>query len=258
MGVIYIATNTVNGKKYIGQTIYTMEHRKYAHRRDALNKGSNLLFHKAIRKYGFDVFRWETIVSGLDQDNLDYHEIRFIAKYKTRDPNGYNLTDGGNGTLGRKGNKLSEEHKNKISNGNKGKVRSKETRDKLRAISKTNVTREHIERLRAINTGRKHTEEAKARIGAASRGNKYGLGKKHTQEAKNKIGAASKGNKYCLGKTPSEYTRMRASQTHKGRKQSPELVARRLETRRMNREKKKADKKNECKKSKNNCGFGII
>lgn len=46
-------------------------------------------------------------------------------------------------------------------------------------------------------------------------------GLRHTEEAKRKIGAASKGNKYAAGTTPSAETRARISAALKGRKMPP-------------------------------------
>ena len=50
--------------------------------------------------------------------------------------------------------------------------------------------------------GKTHSMEAKAKIGRAHKGNKYGLGNrfKHTSEAKRKISAAMIGNKHSSGK----------------------------------------------------------
>ena len=49
-----------------------------------------------------------------------------------------------------------------------------------------NINLERIAKLKGINLGRKHTDEAKIKIGLASKGNKYSLGRKHSKETKKK------------------------------------------------------------------------
>lgn len=49
------------------------------------------------------------------------------------------------------------------------------------------MTEEHKKKIGDANRGHRHTEEAKRRIGDASKGNKYSLGYKHTQDAIERI-----------------------------------------------------------------------
>jgi hypothetical protein len=86
----------------------------------------------------------------LETENRDYAytqaESLFIAKYQSNIPEkGYNMTLGGEGTIGyipndetrekmskqKKGRKLSESHKKAISESNKGRVFSQTSRDKI-------------------------------------------------------------------------------------------------------------------------------
>ena len=118
MKVIYKATNIKNGKCYIGVDS-NWPHRKSAHK-CAVKRGSDLLFHKAIRKYGWDSFKWELLE---ESDNIDYllneRETHHIAKHNSYYlNNGYNMTFGGEATLGWK---PSDETKIKISESNKGR-----------------------------------------------------------------------------------------------------------------------------------------
>jgi len=62
LGLVYVAFNLVNGKTYVGQTLGTLDARKSCHKSEALNNKTGMIFHKAIRKYGFDAFEWEVIV----------------------------------------------------------------------------------------------------------------------------------------------------------------------------------------------------
>ena len=108
--IVYIYTFP-NGKKYIGQTKYTLEQRA---QRGSNYKSSPLVYH-AIQKYGWDNIQKE-IIECSSEEEMDSRERELIAKYKTTDINfGYNLEDGGN-----KNKHLSEETKKKLSELNKG------------------------------------------------------------------------------------------------------------------------------------------
>ena len=123
-GVVYLIINLVNGKKYVGQTIKTVEKRFKAHARQ------NTMIGRAIRKHGKENFRFGVIKSCASKSEMDYWEKFFIKTLKTKSPNGYNLTDGGEGIVGLK---RTSEHKRKIGIANTGKKRSIESRMKIRA-----------------------------------------------------------------------------------------------------------------------------
>ena len=121
-GIIYMFTNKVNNKKYIGQTI-SEKNRYYSH----FYKGTKecQYFHAAISKYGKDNFDYEVLYrSELFEDTkenkrlikktLNDKEQFFIKKYNTVDrEKGYNITIGGDGTPG---HKVSNNHKQKLHN----------------------------------------------------------------------------------------------------------------------------------------------
>jgi len=98
-GLVYIATNKINGKCYIGQTIQMLEKRKIAHRSSAF-LGSKFIFHKAIRKHGWNNFKWKIIRKCNDKHQLDEVELQYIKEYNTLKPNGYNMTLNTCGNLG--------------------------------------------------------------------------------------------------------------------------------------------------------------
>ena len=136
--LIYTATNKVNGKMYVGQTVGSLGHRKGQHVSDTKLHRDGCHFHNAIRKYGIDNFKWKTLHRCNNIDLLNQLEIFYIGYYNTFD-NGYNLTEGGCGQSGfkhsvetknkisvaRKGMKFSTEHKRKISVARKGKFLGK-------------------------------------------------------------------------------------------------------------------------------------
>lgn len=91
---VYKVTNTINGKKYIGQTTATLQRRWSAHVR-AAKHGSTSIIHNAIRKYGRDAFRIELLQECRSFEKLDEAERRWIAELNTIAPNGYNIEEGG-------------------------------------------------------------------------------------------------------------------------------------------------------------------
>jgi hypothetical protein len=98
--IIYLATNNINGKRYIGQTIRPLSERWKDHCRV---KDKNY-FHNAIRKYGKENFTLEIIDTANSTKELDNKEIYWINKLNTLFPHGYNLKQGGSVSMrGRKG-----------------------------------------------------------------------------------------------------------------------------------------------------------
>ena len=94
--IVYRITFKANDKQYIGITSQTFITRIKEHKR----KKDNLLLSNAISKHGFDNILWEIIDDAKTFDQLKKLEIKYIKIFKTKKPNGYNLTDGGDGTIG--------------------------------------------------------------------------------------------------------------------------------------------------------------
>ena len=95
--IIYCYTNTVNNKKYIGQT-NNFERRKKEHINQSIYRTNGNYtqypIHKAIRKYGIDNFMIE-ILETTDHEHVDERERYWINEYNTVVPNGYNICGGG-------------------------------------------------------------------------------------------------------------------------------------------------------------------
>jgi group I intron endonuclease len=110
--LVYLATNLVNGKKYIGYTTKTLKKRINVHiykSKCKSNKHYFYLFKEALRKHGAENFKWEILEECSTKEECCKKEIFYISKHNTISPNGYNLTEGGNGGL------QSEETRLKIS-----------------------------------------------------------------------------------------------------------------------------------------------
>lgn len=93
-GFIYIVTNNINGKQYVGQTKDTIEIRWNKHLDNAKNFPHKQIITQAIAKYGKENFKIEEVARCPIED-LNYWEIFYIKKYDTFQ-NGYNMTMGGN------------------------------------------------------------------------------------------------------------------------------------------------------------------
>jgi len=98
MGCVYMLESP-SGKKYIGITSQDINARWRAHRSNALRSVDGAL-QKAIRKYGANSMCVKVLVIADDYEYLKALEIKAIAVYGTKVPDGYNMTDGGDGVLG--------------------------------------------------------------------------------------------------------------------------------------------------------------
>ena len=163
--IIYKATNKINGKCYVGKTIKTLNERIIRHL-SYVNRGSKLYFHRAIRKYGKENFRWTILEICFTKKELNKKEQYYIKHFNSFGIGGYNMTEGGDGG---QGFKHTDETKNKLSNLRKGK-------------------------------GHKHTEEHKKYMSDKMKGKnkRYGkdnhfYGKSHSEETKLKMSKIHKG-----------------------------------------------------------------
>lgn len=149
---VYMITNAVNGKRYIGITSRYLCWRKYQHYRAAFKLNAPSAIARALRKYGKEALEFEVVKKVDTYAEAQAEEMRLIAELKPE----YNMTAGGGGSVGfthseetkaklRKINKgkpgpwrgkgvppgfakpRTDEWRAKIGAGNKGKVRSLET-----------------------------------------------------------------------------------------------------------------------------------
>lgn len=149
--VIYIITCAVNGKKYVGYSRKTAEQRFQAHLNSARWKKPGAIY-DAIRCYGSAAFSVEKHCDCADHKEACKRERELISAMGTMLPNGYNMTAGGDGVpltperwceIGMKkrgkrtpailaywerlkGRKLSPEHREKLSDWQKRRVRKPE------------------------------------------------------------------------------------------------------------------------------------
>ncbi|MBL0303240.1 MAG: GIY-YIG nuclease family protein [Cytophagaceae bacterium] len=96
-GIIYLITNNLNEKQYIGLTVQTLERRWRYHQEQANTNHikSKESLHAAIREFGADNFSIKAIDSGTTKKGLERKEREWIKKLNTLIPNGYNISTGG-------------------------------------------------------------------------------------------------------------------------------------------------------------------
>lgn len=183
-GVIYKITNLINGKQYIGQTSkYRISDRWSQHKHSARYGKKNYLYN-AMRKYGEDNFEFKVIIHNIPVDKLNFYEQLWINKLNTKSPNGYNLTDGGEGTRG-------------MIPWNKGIPRSEETINKI----KQHYTEEVIEEMRRRVSGKNNPMYGRTGKNSPTYGNgRFGednpfYGKHHSEETKAILSDAQSKNK---------------------------------------------------------------
>lgn len=101
MWTVYRHVNKINNKIYVGITKNPVNKRWGKNGRGYKPaKNENVCFYQAIQKYGWDNFKHEILFEGLTYELASEKEKELIKLYNCKAPFGYNLTDGGEGTLG--------------------------------------------------------------------------------------------------------------------------------------------------------------
>lgn len=200
--IIYKHTSP-SGKSYIGQTMYTIDERFKQHIR-ASNNGSELMFHQAIRKYGYENFSSEIVEVCENDIELNEREIYWIRFYDTY-KNGYNMTEGGGIPWNRGKNGLQTAW-------NKG-ITMTEDQKKNMGHAVDNATKEKISKTK---TGTKLSEAHKQAISEACSGEKNGMyGKKHSEKTKKILSKKATGRKWT------QEQKEERSKMQKGKKRGP-------------------------------------
>jgi len=180
---VYLVSNKLNGKQYVGQTI-----------NPHLPIGHGRIMKSAYKLHGKDNFDYEPLCTSIEnRATLNAIERFWIAVLDTVVPNGYNIELGGS-----EGSTWTEERRRKHSlaltgrihrrplgskSGAKGKKWSEENKRKLSEVLKGRAS---------VNKGIKHTEETKAKMSASQKAywakvESPNKGRKHSEETKAKM-----------------------------------------------------------------------
>lgn len=200
MWTVYIHTNKINGKAYVGITGQSVDRRW---RSDGSGYKKCLMFYRAIKKYGWNNFKHEILFENLTKEEAENKEQELIAKYHLNNKRyGYNIANGGS--------------VNSV---------SQQTKEKIRETLKSNYVKENHP-----NYGKHFSEEMKKKLSDSHKGIMDGekhpnYGKEMQESQKKKISDTlkRKGIKPCeevrrkgaqarKGATNSEYQRMRTKE----------------------------------------------
>lgn len=192
IGFVYLTTNIVNGKIYIGQ--HEIRNNKYS---DNYIGSGGIHFRNAVKKYGKENFKRKILKLCYSINQLNGYETYFIKKFRATDPNvGYNVLPGPINLLnpskipevnkikseklsGEKnpmfGKKHSEETKRKMSEARKGKnvgeknpmfgktspFKGRKLSEEAKTILSEKAKKRYKDKTKHPNYGKKWTEERK-------------------------------------------------------------------------------------------------
>lgn len=190
---LYLITNLVNNKKYVGQVLQSRGYLKRfkAHKTAAFCKNSTYVLHQAMRKYGTENFQIKLLLHNIPETQIDYYETLWIDKLDTyfRNGHGYNMTTGGQGVHG-----LVVSEKTK-------KVQSEKmiaywTRIKENPAQYQEICSKRSERHKGIKFTNQHKKHLSERASERTGEKNPFYNKHHSNSTKNKI---SEANSKCIG-----------------------------------------------------------
>ena len=192
---VYKITNLVNGKVYIGAS-------KDIERRWRDHKRGHTAIADDLKTFGLENFKFEILLE-CPETMLAQWERDMICLYDADDPEkGYNCKNDRPYSLkmseSRKGHKLSEETKRRMSEAHKGKLSAPRSEETKRKISEA----------RKGKPGTPRSEETKRRMSESQKG-KHNI--THSDEAKRKMSESHKGHKL------SEEHKRKISEANKGK-----------------------------------------
>lgn len=119
---VYLRTNLINGKQYVGQTKKFKEREKQW--KCLTTRYANFHITDEREKYGLENFKTEILAITETREEAWDLEKKYINELNTKFPKGYNKSDGGKDSTG---TKYSIETKEKLSLSHKGMHNSPET-----------------------------------------------------------------------------------------------------------------------------------
>lgn len=183
-GVIYLVTNNITGKVYIGQTISSIAARWKGH----CNAGGNSRLWLSIERHGRSAFSVEKIDQADTKQELDELERFYIAAYGSRHKDvGYNFERGGSGEP------KTKDAVERIAAKLRGRKVPKDAVEKMAATKRnrprTPAEQAVLNRMAEMNRGRRHTAESIRKMSEAVTGRKTGP---LTPEHRKKLSDAAK------------------------------------------------------------------
>lgn len=158
----YLITCLVNGKRYVGITSRGLNRRWSEHLYDGRSARTTMAISRAISKHGSSNFTIQAVCSARSWRDICAAEAILIRQYGCRLPEGYNLSEGGEGPFGCK---RSAESVERIAAKHRGKPCHPNTR---LAGSRTHKgvpkSSEHRARISAAKMGKTRSDSVKEKI----------------------------------------------------------------------------------------------
>lgn len=217
---VYVHTNKVNGKRYVGVTSMKPEDRW----KNGNGYPHNQYFTRAIKKYGWNEgFTHEIVAEDLSLEAAYQMEKDLIAQYDCINPNGYNATSGGE-----IGKEYSEELRQRLSEIITEKMNTPEVKAKMAEFfasrdywgeNNPNYGNHKLAGENNPNWGKHPSEETRKKMSD--------IHSNPSDETRKKLSDAAKARctdewveymrSFHLGKHPTEETKQKMSETHKAR-----------------------------------------
>lgn len=180
---VYLLTNTVNGKRYVGKA--SDPSARWAKHLHNVNQGHDTALYRAVRKHGAKAFVRDVLQECASEAEAFEREVFWIETLGSFGTGGYNMTAGGEGPA--------------------GLVHSEESKALMVHRGASNGMH-----------GQTHSPEARAKISAAAKAQPRVFGRKHTDKSRAKMSSAAMGHKRCVGRKYSDETREKMSKSHRG------------------------------------------
>ncbi len=207
---IYLITNLVNGKYYVGQTARSVQERFSGHCLHS-RQGSAMRIHAAMRKHGTSNFIVEQLACAEEQKQTDLLERLWIASLDSRNFSvGYNASPGGDARSKESAAKASAKMRG-VLNPNFGKTMSEEQRLKISASRKNKGTGKRPESVCRKIAATRRAKIASGEIKMPEGGKTYWLGKSKSEASKRKC-SVTLSCKY-VGERSSMYKRVHTEET---------------------------------------------
>ena len=160
----YLITCHITGRRYVGITSRGLKRRWTEHLYDARTGAKGMAISRAIAKHGADNFSIEPLCSAGSWADICAVESVLIQQWGTRTPDGYNVSNGGEGPFGVKRTSESVER-------SAAKHRGLPCHPNTRAAAtRTHLGKpksaEHAAKIAASNTGLTKSPETRAKIAA--------------------------------------------------------------------------------------------
>lgn len=194
---VYYVSFSQDGRGYVGITGWSIQRRFERHCWNA-KRGRPGAMYDAMRSHGIENFTVESLAEASSWEGACELERRFIEEFNTKLPNGFNMTNGGDGNYGYeytdevrarmsasgKAKRLTDTHKQRIGDNWRGRKHTPEAKEKMRVARAKRITSAET-RLKMRNAklgkprpessvdkmkGQKRTPEQKARMSAAMKG----------------------------------------------------------------------------------------